>query len=103
MSQLSSRCMTTVRTIGRVNTLAPDDPNRTGGGVDSVARPGGPSISRRALIAGGAAALAGGAAWAVLSRDEPAADGPLPLYQRARFGAYADNAPYPDLGPFFGL
>lgn len=46
--------------------------------------------------------LAGGAAWLALS-PEPTPDGPAPLYRRARFGAYADNAPYPDLGPFFGL
>lgn len=61
-------------------------------------------MTRRALIAGGAA-LAGGATWAALSRERPADDvgaGP-PLYRRARFGAYAHNAPYPDLGPFFGL
>lgn len=60
-------------------------------------------LSRRSLLLAGVG-LAGTTPAAALARltDSYAAPGP-PLYTRCSFGAYADNAPYPDLRPFNDL
>jgi mannan endo-1,4-beta-mannosidase len=78
----------------------PPEAEGTGSVVRSGARPGPPaSFSRRALMVGAIGAAVGGTAWWGL-RGMDELD---PLYRRVRFGAYADNAPYPNLDAFSDL
>lgn len=59
-------------------------------------------ITRRRLLLGAAGlAVVGAGTTAVRSPLEKELG--LPLYLRCSFGAYADNAPYPDVYPHFGL
>lgn len=63
-------------------------------------------LTRRALLLG-AAALTGQTvlpACASAGRIQVAPHATVvPLFKRCHFGAYAENAPYPDLGPHYGL
>jgi len=66
------------------------------------------ALTRRRLILGAAALTAAAVlpSPTVPGRIEPppaAEAAVLPLYQRCRFGAYADNAPYPHVWPHYGL
>jgi beta-mannanase len=65
-------------------------------------------MTRRRLMRVGAGLLAGGVIWWAKDRDDLSGQGhpdsaAVPLYQRCSFGAYAVNAPYPDVWPHYGL
>lgn len=64
-------------------------------------RPEHPGVSRRRLLTAAAGTAAVAASGVLLPATAEAAS--PPLYTRCSFGAHADNEPYPDVYPHFGL
>lgn len=91
--------------MGGVSTPAdesPSDPGRPDP-LGRTASTGQRRFSRRQILVAAAAGVAVVGAGGVALRSGLGEEPSTPLYLRCLFGAYADNAPYPDVYPHYGL